>query len=353
MVSSRSQTSLPSIKQPPSIPLLNLDTEEMAYYQFFVDEVSTQLKLPDSQLILQESSSNASVRHAIVAIGALARSAQMSLCGTYRMDVKVGSHRAFALHQYQKAIEGLRGNIVHLDSSTYIRTGVTCCLLLAFFDNFIGNRGFSLQHIRYARETLSISKRTLPSKVTAFHGDEAQLFSMFLRLDTDALCAMGADENRTYLDLELDNVQIALPSRFYSLEEARNVRDLIVSIGYKFYYRTACYTFVPRDAIPQSMIGLRDHLVQRLHELHLLLSDGLYGKASDALCHPLSRPDSLRLYSTVLLIRLTTTVGAPETACDELLPYFEYLVAISREIIEYEYAMDPSFSGKCYFQRRS
>jgi hypothetical protein len=211
----------------------------------------------------------------------------------------------------------------------------------------MGNGGFAMQHIRYAREVLANAKQTLSLTEHPDPQDD-QLANMLLRMDIQTLCALGIDEKRTYVNVEPHTANFVLPTRFYELEEAKATRNLMMCIGYNFYYRTACYSSTPKEAIPIEILRERDDLIQQIHILHALLNDLLLDIAPDFVCHPLSRPESLKLHLTALLIRLTTSLGAPQTACDELLPHFEYLVAMSRETMDYEYAIDPGFSGKFF-----
>ncbi|KAH7357243.1 hypothetical protein BKA65DRAFT_223448 [Rhexocercosporidium sp. MPI-PUGE-AT-0058] len=343
--SSSSPSSSPTVSLYTPSLALDLYDEEQRYFQSFIDDVSIHLQGHDTffwrGVALQESQTNFSVRHAIVAIGALARSTDRSLCGSHRMDSSHGPHREFALQQYEKAIQGLRESMNTNDHWRCIRASVISCLVLAFFDNFIGNGGFALQHIRHARDILLAANIVVPSVVTSRNREEDHISSMFLRLDMQALCAMGIEDNRTYVALESHNPNFTLPARFTSVEEARNTRNTIVSEGYNFFYQAAKYETLAPEQIPESILRIRDYMIEQIHLLHSLLDSLLLEVEPDLVCHPLSRPESLKLYSTVLLVRLTSCLGAPETACDALLPYFEFLLDISREILEYEAAGNP------------
>lgn len=296
-------------------------------------------------VVLQESQTNFSVRHAIVAISALARSTQRTMCGSHRMDTNNGTHREFALHQYEKAIQGLRGSMLSADLDNSLRTTLICCIVLAFFDNFTGNSGFALHHIRHAREVLLNSKVILPATLGAHPSEQDQLLNMFLRLDMQALCAMGIEENRTFATLLPHTPDLTLPTHFTSIEEAKNVRNTLVWEGYNFFYLAAQYRASSPEEIPASIQNLRDFVIAQLHSLHGLLDDLTSHLEPEYTCHPLSRPESLKLYSTVLLIRLTSSLCAPETACDALLPCFEFLLDISRETLEFEAHGDPNILG--------
>ncbi|KAL2072939.1 hypothetical protein VTL71DRAFT_10263 [Oculimacula yallundae] len=340
-----SQTSSPTISL--FVPSMSLDLydEEQRYFQSFVDDVSIHLQGHDTffwrGVALQESHINYSVRHGIVAIGALAKSADRSLCGSYRMDTSHSTHREFALQQYEKAIQGLRQSMDVIPHGNCVRASIISCLVLAFFDNFIGNGGFALQHIRHARDIMSTADVVVPAVVTMKNREEDHIASMFLRLDMQALCAMGIEETRTYITLETRAPEFTLPNRLNSVEDARHTRNVVVREGYNFLYQAAKYEYSAPEQIPVYILRTRDYLIEQIHYLHTLMDALMLDVEPDLICHPLSRPESLKLYSTVLLIRLTSTLGAPETRFDDLLPYFEFLLDVSRDTLKYETAGNP------------
>jgi Fungal Zn(2)-Cys(6) binuclear cluster domain len=92
------------------IPQNDLDGDEQRYFQVYLDQTSTSLDLQDTtplfwkQVVLQESISNPCVRHGLVAIGAVAKSAQMKLRWAYFTDL---SDRAQEPHrQYVNFFSG-------------------------------------------------------------------------------------------------------------------------------------------------------------------------------------------------------------------------------------------------------
>ncbi|CZT10035.1 uncharacterized protein RCO7_03172 [Rhynchosporium graminicola] len=339
---SSSQSGSPTISL--FAPSLSFDLydEEQRYFQSFIDDVSTHLQGHDTffwrGVALQESHTNFSVRHGLVAIGALARSTDKSLCGSYRMDTSHGTHREFALRQYEKAIQGLRQSMDISRHGKCVRATVISCLVLAFFDNFIGNDGFALQHIRHARDIMSTANIVVPAIITTNNREEDHITAMFLRLDVQALCVTGIEDNRTYIALEPCSPNFPLPTRFTSVEEARHTRDAVVEAGYNFFYHCTQYSSTSPSQIPPYILRTRDYLIQKIHHLHNLMDALMLEMEPDLICHPLSRPESLKLTSTILLIRLTTSLGSPETSCDELAPYFEFLFDVSKDMLEYEAA---------------
>ncbi len=344
---SHSPSPKPSLHNP--LFIQDLDEQENRYFQSFIDDVSIHLPAHDAffwrGIVLQASHTCASVRHGIAAIGALAKSSNRIMSGTHRMEPAQGVHREFALQQYQKAIQGFRHSIHTIHQNGGAKQTIAICLILAFFDNFIGNGGFALQHVRYAREVFGNSKRVLPNRPLSQDAEDDQIVSMLLRLDMQSLCSIGIEEERTYIALEPRLPGFTFPPRFSSLEEARNLRNVVVWEGYNFFYRTAKYYSIPLHQIPVSIIRQRDYFIENLQVLNSLLNFLLQGTTIDFGTHPLRRPEALKLNSIVLLIRLVSGYGAPEIACDELFPHFSFLYEISKESVDFETMVNPSVLG--------
>lgn len=329
--------------------LLLLDDREQYYFQNCGDEVEGQMQGHDiafwRSIALQESNTSFSIRHAMVAIGALKKSA-VKKSGRYQMDANPGRHREFALQQYHKAIHGLRESIPNLEDEAGVRSTLVCCMVLAIFDDFIGHRAFALQHMRYAREILVNSNVLLPATIAGALGDKVNenLASMFLRLDVLALCATSIDEHRTCIPLQQNCPVVEIPTRLSSLEEAQKLSNLVTWEGYMLYYHCAKYQLLPCNQIPPTVIRLRDRIIKHVYDLILLLAE-LKSDSQDVTRHPLARVEALALHPTLVLIRLVSGLGAPETACDALLPQFSYLLNLSREILQYEALENPGVMG--------
>jgi hypothetical protein len=332
---------------------LDLDDRERLYFHNFIDDVSIQLPSHDSffwrGVALQESHTTFTVRHAIVAIGALAKSSQRVLSGVHRVGDGQCAHREFALHQYQKAIQGLRRSITTLDQEDSLRTTLVSCLVLAFFDNFVGNGCFALQHVRYTRDVLCKLVDTTPS-TPPLQSQDNRIAKMFLRLDMESFCAMGTEANRTYITLEPRKTNPSFPSHLNSIEEALVLRNRILWEGYDLFYRTSRYQTYLIDDIPVSIVQERNDFIEQLRLLNALLDVLAQSTVTDFNAHPLRRAEALKLPSAVLLIRLSSALGIPEPSCDHLLPEFSFLLEICNAALEYEKAVNPEVEGMSIFQ---
>jgi hypothetical protein len=341
---SRSLSTSPSASPTPSQSTSNvvpdLDEKEAGYFQTFFKDVAPQFQdyVPFWDYARRESKSSYTIRHGLVALGALSKSAKRSPSNHYRVDLTQGTHREIALEQYQKALQGLRESIPGINQGHPVRTALVSCLILSCFENFLGNAGFSLQHITWARHILSTSEPPKATSSTAkiVGGGEDLVMSAFYLMDLQALCLLGADETRTYFKFDQWNPIVSLPVKFSTLDEAKKARHMLVWNGYKIIYQTDFYQYGPKAAIPLSVVETRDYLVHQLHALHEQIDLLLLDSKPDLHLHPLARSEAIKVYSTTLLIRLVMSLQAPQTTSDALLAEFEYLLIMARRALEYE-----------------
>ena len=183
---------------------------------------------------------------------------------------------------------------------------------------------------------MSEQPKTPPPTAKLVGDGEDILMTGFYRMDLQALCLLGADENRTYVQFELRNPIISLPAKFASIDEARNARNVLVWNGYRRFYQTDFYQLGPKEAIPPSAMEVRDYLVRQLYTLHEQIDLLLLDSKPDLHLHPLARPDAMKVYSTTLLIRLAMSLQAQQTTSDALLREFEYLLSMARRALEFE-----------------
>lgn len=339
-----------------------LEQEELQYFQTFVEANPVSVVLGDHSsfwrnVAIQESVSTPCIRHALVALGALMTSTQKSPDGTYLIsaDSGEGAHRQFALQQHEKAIRGLREAISNQTSNDTCSI-IIACLVLVRLEPFIGNGGFAMQHLRYARKLLFKDDNEGQYPTNIFYldnrGDDPNevAMRMFFQSDMQALATMGAaDEDRSmvYINSQLPNFSV--PASFRDIQEARRYHAFFCGEALKFWYQ--CSLTVPGsswEGIPQFTLDLRDHL---LHQLHLFLSALaiLVGREPENQnSHPLRRPSSLKLNVVTIVIALTLTLDSTETASDLLQPYFQYIVNISREVLDHEARFHQN-SGEFYF----
>ncbi|CAG8973727.1 hypothetical protein HYALB_00007000 [Hymenoscyphus albidus] len=328
---------------------VQLEHQELQYFQAFVDENSISLLLEScyfwKSAAVAESKSNPCIRHALVALGALITSAQKSPDDTYFIsnDSAEDGPRQFALLQHEKAIRCLREAISNQNQNDTFSI-ILSCLVLVRLESFIGNGGFVMQHLRYARKLVFKENREgqYPTNLSLLGGREEGLnevvMRMFFHSDLQALAIMGpADEDRSMVIMDSQTSDFSVPLIFRDLREAKRYYTFFCEEGYMFWYRNSLtLPGTSWEAIPQFTIALRDHLIRQLHLFLSALSLFVGREPDNQSCHPLRKPSSLKLGVATLVVLLTLTLNSMETAVDVLQPHFQYMVNTCREVLDYE-----------------
>jgi hypothetical protein len=340
---------------------------------------------------LQACDSEASIRHAIIALGALANLSQAavadasrSTCGTRPVQ-----YYQYALLQYGKAIEHMRAAV----SSNFPkpRTTLLCCFLIIIFEAGLGNdklvvdqihNGISVLH-NWRAQYADANKHVLGFSSPAPKIIEDDLVRAFSRLEIQTLYILDGrflgpkaclseggnfaqqigDED--YLGIATITVQ-GMPRVFNTFAQARKYLDLIMKcaiilhrMNIMVYRRTnrPIYLQFPDLAKiqhptniadsptngarhPDSLVLLRQRLAayQAEHVSGLAqwckcfedYSKGLFG---DGRVRP---PDAetLHLYSKMVHIELATALSFSQAVFDDFTSEFGDIVALSQTLLE-------------------
>ena len=347
----------------PSVSL-PLDEQEMRYFQDFVQDrfIDNRTKSVSSPhgflvtdtffwvgIVLQESHISACTRHAIVAISALARS--LHRFGMQRApadSVVPNPHHEFSLQQYHKALRNLRSAVLRADESDGPRAALVACLVLALFDLLYGHGAFAAQHMAFGRQLLSHWRKRNQHpglQLDPLPQSADNISRLFIRLALQSTYLSGNCQPWLYKDLDISELPMGMPTKFNSIDEARYIGHLFVSKAANFRLHTLHLEHT-NDPIPPELAAKRYYFLEHL---------GLFNKAiahliqnadaeSPHLVHPLARPESLKVFPTAMLMRLTPGWGSPQTACDDLREHFLYVISMSRSVIEFEATYSPGSS---------
>ena len=174
-------------------------------------------------------------------------------------------------------------------------------------------------------------------------------FCRFVSLDIQATSFLEVDKEYTYPNtLQFYRSQSVIPEEIQTLEEVKAIRQQLLFDGYNVYLRTLQYKASPSEGIPEELFRLRDYYLSQITLWNSCLDEFCREEPFQEELHPLSRTTSLRLYTTILLIRLSYTLNAPATQYESLLDYFKYLLSFSREVIEFEALNATPPKGKTY-----
>ncbi|KAM0132900.1 hypothetical protein ACHAP3_006189 [Botrytis cinerea] len=223
------------------------DQFERRYFQRFCEKTAAEIcgsfdptfwteKVP--QLCHQD----APIRYATIALGALAKSLEitssptrLSLSGFPQVDHhNLDEHHRFALREYSRAIASLR--IILSDGRRHLRTSLTACVLFMTFESLQGSYEGALTHLRGGSRLLAdwrIARRGGSSRLSHDSLSEIQdslvddLGRLFARLDVQGLFIPPPYPVPNLLQDDMD-----IPDEFDSVQEAREVWDfLMAAIG--------------------------------------------------------------------------------------------------------------------------
>ncbi|TAQ84127.1 hypothetical protein B7494_g7553 [Chlorociboria aeruginascens] len=340
----------------PSVAL-KLEQAERRYFQDFVENTSLDLQgrgfLSHDQnvftdsffwngIALRESHRAPCIRHAIVAIGALARSLQIrhrrpppEIDALSQLD----HHHEFALQQYDKAIRHLREYARLSDGKTGTAITLIACLVLASFDSIHGDRKCAAQHIKFGRKVLSDWKARQQLPEISFNDPiDNRLARMFMRLDLQASSFMGVEAQCLYETLESGRLEEDVPEVFTSTHEVRRLGHLILFKAYNFFLQTFHYRFLPPDKIPTDVLEEKQYFITKVLEWTSAVKPLMNSLATETnqSAHPLNTLKSVRLYPSILLLRLAMSLNATEVECDLYEEHFVYMLDTARAVIHYE-----------------
>lgn len=236
----------------PSVAILG-DQVERRYFHRFCDKTAVEIcgsfdptfwteKVP--QLCHQE----APIRYATIALGALAKSLEitssptrLSLSGFPQIDHhRLDEHHRFALKEYSKAIASLR--IILSDGRRHLRTSLTACVLFMTFESLQGSYEGALTHLRGGSRLLAdwrIARRGGSSRLSHDSLSEIQdslvddLGRLFARLDVQGLFVPPPYPVPNLLQDDME-----IPDQFESVHEAREVWDFLMAAIGQFYRKS-------------------------------------------------------------------------------------------------------------------
>ncbi|TGO20253.1 hypothetical protein BPAE_0319g00100 [Botrytis paeoniae] len=226
------------------------DQLERRYFQRFCDKTAAEIcgsfdptfwteKVP--QLCHQD----APIRYATIALGALAKSLEitssptrLSLSGFPQIDHHhLDEHHRFALREYSRAIASLR--IILSDGRRHLRTSLTACVLFMTFESLQGSYEGALTHLRGGSRLLAdwrIARRGGSSRLSHDSLSEIQdslvddLGRLFARLDVQGLFIPPPYPVPNLLQDDMD-----IPDEFDSVQEAREVWDFLMAAISQFH----------------------------------------------------------------------------------------------------------------------
>lgn len=161
-----------------------------------------------NQTILQACETEPSIRHAVIAIGAL----------DLTKDTNQKSHHEFALRQYSKAIKHMERSLSL--GTRDLRSALILCLLTICFESWNGDISSALTQVRIGLKLIQEwqNDRTYPDLRA-----DRELMVAFFRLDNDSI--MFINEEPIPIDLSFSQKILAC---FATLEEAKMSFEILL-----------------------------------------------------------------------------------------------------------------------------
>jgi Fungal specific transcription factor domain len=254
------------------LSVMSFGTEkEQRYFDLFYGQTSFEImpahdSFSTRQMLLQACYSNSSIKHAIIALGALDKTAEitrdfnkLSLDNFPKAErITANEHHQFALEEYTKAVADMRRGITLKD----VRTSLLSILLVFIFEAWNGNMAMAVLQIRNGvriiqewKATIKDAEKTSENMSPAPHIVEHDLIRIFSRLviQTSYFYSQGstfedlrtiyANQGREYLE--------SMPAYFTTIEESVHYHQAIYKRGTLFFA-----AFITEPPLPGSDYAL-------------------------------------------------------------------------------------------------
>ncbi|KAI9052162.1 hypothetical protein LZ554_003524 [Drepanopeziza brunnea f. sp. 'monogermtubi'] len=268
---------------------LTFDAKEGQYFRVFRTHTASELSgFFDSEFwqrsVLQESHSEASIRHAVVALGALYKTLESAsesppgspVAGTF--DTVPTSHYNFALEQYGKAIARLRESLANQETRSE-RTTLISIVLFTCFQSFTGDHKAAILQIQHGlgflEERRQDSRNPMMQKKEEKVEDE--LVQIFTRLAVQAKSydmafhfpypyvirlspktqpdPTSPQSPSSPSDSSSEPMDPPMPSAFRNAQEARTALDSLCERIMRFNELLSSYHRGPNNILPRFVMS--------------------------------------------------------------------------------------------------
>jgi len=212
------------------------NAEEKRGFSYFINNTAPELSGYYSSgfwesLILQASSGEPSLKHAVIAIGSLHEE-----FSNHKLEYEEEGTSSFAIAQYTKAIGQLRRSLANGKHSPI--TALMSCILFVCFDSI---RGYFTNAMVHLQSGLRILRDLRKKPYYGSHLVEKIIAPLFMRLSIQAILYIDTrspDDRRAFAsELMKANVDDQpVPECFTSLEEARNIMNQSADGLFRMFY---------------------------------------------------------------------------------------------------------------------
>jgi hypothetical protein len=292
-----------------------------------------------SQSVLQLSTREPCVRHAIVALGALheAFDEERQVGKTLETDLqRVAKSRAFAYEYYAKAITVLN-SYIHAHSWKGLDVSLLCCILCVGFEWLSGNNRAASMHLssgllvlRQWSEKRSSVTPGISYSSPAGHFIRGQMAPLFTRL---TIQASTLDANRLPplpWSSEIEEARLK-STEHRGAVAARSDIDVVLSGAYLQPENFA--SLFPNYVMKEET---RAYSISKLTEWYGRYHEYIYKLGAHWDPTAIFPPDKLclTLWHTLLTVMLNTSHTANQKVYDAFLPHFQYMVTLAKQLLD-------------------
>jgi hypothetical protein len=322
--------------------------EERRYFQRFCDKTAAEIcgsfdRSFWTEKVLQLSHQDAPIRYATIAIGALAKSLEvtsfptrLSLSGFPQIDHRhLDEHHRFSLRQYSRSIATLRAILA--DGRRHLRTSLTSCVLYMAFEALQGCYEGSLTHLRGGSRLLAdwrTARRGQSSRLSQDSLSEIQdglvddLGRMFARFDVQGLFVPPP-----FPMPESDWEDVVASDSFDSVQEARESWDFLIQGIGQFYRKSVAHSQQnPAKLTSPLWLLQHKHYTTQLNQWRSSFQ-AIHAEEMRAGTITKEATDMLSLYFNIGTILLASSKEHTELLYDEYNNLFAEIVTKSQQIL--------------------
>ncbi|TVY50434.1 Transcriptional regulatory protein moc3 [Lachnellula cervina] len=322
--------------------------EERRYFQRFCDKTSGEIAGEFdptfwTEKVLQLCHTDAPIRYATIALGALAKSLEvtsfptrLSLSGFPQIDVRhLDEHHSYALRQYSRAIGALR--TVLSDGRRHLRTSLTSCVLFMTFEALQGSYDGSLTHLRGGSRLLAdwrTARKGQSSRLSQDSLSEIQdglvddLGRLFARLDVQGLFVPPP-----YPMPECDWEDVVIADYFSTFHEAKESFDFLMQGIAQFYLKSIGHAQQHPDILASTFwINQHTHYSNKLNQWRSAFQVVHAGETKNGAVLT-EATNVLSIYYNLATVLLASSVQHSEMLYDEFEALFAEIITKSHQLL--------------------
>ncbi|KUJ10192.1 uncharacterized protein LY89DRAFT_596894 [Mollisia scopiformis] len=345
--------------------------EEGQYFQVFRTHTANELSgFFDSDFwtrsVLQESHSQASIRHAVVALGALYKTLEKAsesppgspeTAGSVASDT-APTHYNFALQQYGKSLTRLREAIGNNETRTQ-RTILISIVLFTCFQSFIGDHKAAITQIQSGLGLLEDRRQDSKQPLIRRKDDEVEeeLVQMFTRLAIQAKSYDMAFHFPHPYVIRLSpqsrndptspqspsspsdatstaSMESHMPEEFKTSKEARSALDTLLERIMRFNEQLSSYHPGPNNILPKSIKSLGYGFGIQLNQWDKAFGELLANRRTPGISNTeRAGIDVLKMLHLMTSILFVTGFSTSEMEFDNFTPKFKEIVDLAKEVV--------------------